>query len=29
LKLLLPLISLAGAVTVLVAGWSAWSISYL
>jgi hypothetical protein len=28
-KLLLPLMSLVGAVTVLVTGWGGWSISYL
>jgi hypothetical protein len=28
-KLLLPLMSLIGAVTVLVTGWGGWSISYL
>jgi hypothetical protein len=28
-KLFLPLLSLVGAVTVLVTGWGGWSISYL
>jgi len=28
-KLLLPLMTLVGAVTVLVTGWGGWSISYL
>jgi hypothetical protein len=29
LKLLLPLMTLVGAVAVLVNGWGGWSISYL
>jgi hypothetical protein len=29
LKLLLPLMTLVGAVSVLVTGWGGWSISYL
>jgi len=28
-KLLLPLLTLVGSVTVLVTGWGGWSISYL
>ena len=28
-KLLLPLMTLLGSVTVLVSGWGGWSISYL
>jgi hypothetical protein len=29
LKLFLPLLTLVGAVTVMVTGWGGWSISYL
>jgi hypothetical protein len=28
-KLLLPLMTLVGALTVMVTGWGGWSISYL